>query len=96
MWVPVAPPPPPSYRQLAPEDTGLAGLRAVLSYSTEWLLDLRILTDPYEESADKIRCVVQLCDEGAWHDFERHGLQPQISERLTASVGLVFAVQWSV
>lgn len=90
MWVPLAPPPAPSYRQVSPEDVDLIGERAILSYSTEWLVDLRVFTDPYEENTDKKRWVVELCEEGAWHDFERHGIEPGRPERLVASVRLVF------
>lgn len=93
LWVPLVPPPAPTYRRLSASDIGIVGQRAVLSYSTEWLLDLRLLTDPYEERADKSRWVVQLCDEGAWHEFKRHGTPARRSERLVASVGLVFLVE---
>lgn len=92
MWVPLAPPPAPTYRPLTLGDTGVVGERAVLSYSTEWLLDLRVLTEPYEEHAERTRWVVQLCDEGAWHDLQRHGTPPQPDARVTASVRLVFLV----
>lgn len=94
MWVPVAPPPAPTYRQLTPQDSGVVGQRAVLSYSTEWLMDLRVFTDPFEQDGDA-RCLVQLCDEGAWHDFERHGTPPAITELVVASVRLVFLVEMS-
>lgn len=90
MWVPVAPPATLSYRQLSSGDSAVVGQRAVLSYSTEWLMDLRVLTDPYEEHTDKTRWVVQLCDEGAWYDLKRHEIEPQMEERVVASVRLVF------
>lgn len=90
MWVPLAPPPAPTYRQLVPGELGVRGMRAVLSYSTEWLMDLRVHTEPYEEGADGSRWVVQLCDEGAWYDFARHGVEPAQHERIVASVRLVF------
>ncbi|WP_338750161.1 hypothetical protein [Janibacter alittae] len=92
LWVPLAPPPAPTYRQLSPQDSGIAGARAVVSYSTEWLTELRVLTDPYEQREDGSRWVVQLCDEGAWHDFDRHGIDPISAERLVASVRLVFVL----
>lgn len=92
MWVPLAPPPVPSFRQLSQEDSGVVGKRAVLSYATEWLVDVRVLTEPYEQHTSKTRWVVQLCDEGAWYDFERHGVEPKQTERLVASVRLVFLV----
>lgn len=92
MWIPLVPPPAPTYRQLSPEDSGIIGHRAVLSYSTEWLLDLRVLTDPYEERTHQTRSVVQLCDDGAWHDLERHGIVPGPRDRVVASVPLVFIV----
>lgn len=90
LWVPLAPPPVPTYRQLSVSDSGVIGMRAVLSYATEWLVDLRVLTDPYEEHFGPGRCVVQLCDEGAWHDLERHGVQPHHKELVVASARLVF------
>lgn len=92
MWVPLVPPPAPFYQQLSQKSSGIVGKRAVLSYATEWLVDLRVLTEPYEEHASTMRGVVQLCDEGAWYDFERHGVEPSESERLVASVRLVFLV----
>lgn len=93
MWVPVAPPPAPIYRQLSRESTDIVGRPAVVSYSTEWLLNLRVLTEPREEHTDKSRWVVELCDEEAWHVFRRLGTQPDGSERLVASVRLVFLVE---
>lgn len=93
MWVPLAPPPAPTYRQLSRDSTGIVGRPAIVSYSTEWLLNLRVLTEPYEEQTDKSRWVVQLCDEEAWHVFQRHGIRPVRSERLVASVRLVFLVE---
>lgn len=92
MWVPVAPPPAPRYRQLSPEDPAIVGMRAVLSYSTEWIVDLRVLTDPYVRQPGESRWV-DLCDEGAWHDFDRHGVEPNSDERLVASVSLVFVLE---
>lgn len=92
MWVPIAPPPAPSYQQLSPGHSGVIGKPAVLSYSTEWLMGLRVLTDPYEERTNIPRCVVQLCEEGAWYDFQRHGVEPQSHECIVASVRLVFMV----
>ena len=92
MWVPLAPPPAPSYRQISAGDTGIIGNRAVLSYSTEWLMDLRVFSEPYEQRTDKPRTVLQLCDEGAWHDFVRHGITPAPSDCIVASVRLVFVV----
>lgn len=68
-------------------------MRAALAYSTEWLIDLRILTDPYDEYTDQVRRVVQLCSEAAWHDLQRHGIQPGDCERIVASVRLVFAMK---
>lgn len=90
MWVPVAPPPAPTYWQLSPQDTGVVGQRAVLSYSTEWLMDLRVFTDPCEEHGSGSRWVTQLCDEGAWYDFERNQIAPKPTELVVASVRLVF------
>lgn len=92
LWVPLAPPPAPTYRQLSHRDNGIIGMPAVLAYSTEWLLDIRVFTNPYEERSDKRRWVVQLCDQGAWHDFERHAVQPQPHECVVASIRLVFVV----
>lgn len=92
MWVPLAPPPAPTYRQLSRDDVGVVGMSAVLSYSTEWVVDLRLLTEPYEEHTSKTRSVVRLCTEGAWHDYERHDLVPQSHEQIVASVRLVFLV----
>lgn len=93
MWVPLAPPPQPTYRQMSHTDSGLIGKRAVVSYSTEWLLDLRVLTEPYEEHTDRPRWVVQLCSEEAWHDLRRNGVDPIPAERLVASVRLVFSIE---
>lgn len=93
MWVPLAPPPAPTYRQLLPGERGVRGMRAVLSYSTEWLMDLRVLTEPYEEHTDGSRWVVQLCEEGAWYAMQRHGTTPLGSERVVASVSLVFILK---
>lgn len=92
MWVPLAPPRAPTYRQLSSDDVGVVGMRAVLSYSTEWLLDLRLFTDPYRERADRERWMVQLCDEGAWYDYVRHGTDPGPDERVVASARLVFVI----
>ena len=94
MWVPLAPPPAPTYRQLTSEDRGVVGQRAVVSYSTEWLLDLRVVTDPFVEVGSS-RWIVQLCDEGAWHDLQRHGIEPRGSEQLMSSVNLVFLMNAS-
>ena len=94
LWVPLAPPPVPTYRQLAPESTGVVGAQAVVSYSTEWLLGLRVLTEPYEEHTDKSRWVVQLCDEESWHVFQRYRTRPRSSERLVVSVTLVYLVEF--
>ncbi|KRE35993.1 hypothetical protein ASG73_15135 [Janibacter sp. Soil728] len=69
------------------------GMPAVLSYSTEWLMDLRVLTEPYEEHADRKRWVVELCDEGAWHAMQRLGTTPLGRERVVASVSLVFILE---
>lgn len=90
LWVPLGPPPAPTYRQLSHNDRDIVGQRAVVSYSTEWLLDLRVFTAPYRETTDKARWVVQLCDEGAWHDYERHGIEPEGHERVVASHRLVY------
>lgn len=90
MWVPLAPPPAPTYRQLTSDDRDVVGQRAVVSYSTEWLMDLRILTEPNLEHEGSSRWVVHLCDEGAWHDLQRHGIPPRDRERLVSSVNLVF------
>lgn len=92
MWVPLAPPPAPTYRQLSRADSGIRGSRAALSYMTEWVLDLRVLTDPYEEHSDQTRWVVLLCSEGAWYDSSQHGIHPPHEETIVASVGLVFLV----
>ena len=92
MWVPLAPPPAPTYRQLSANDRDVVGLRAVVSYSTEWLLDLRVLTDPYQDDPDQEGQVVRLCDEGAWHDFSRHAIAPAPQELIVTSVRLVFVV----
>lgn len=93
MWVPLVPPPAPIYRQVMNDDTGIVGMRAALSYSTEWLMDLRVLTDPREETTDRERWVVQLCAEGAWYDLDRHGIEPTPTERVVASVQLVFLIE---
>lgn len=93
MWVPLAPPPAPSYRQLSQGDTGVIGRRAVLSYSTEWLMDLRVFTEPYEKLGDSSQWFVQLCDEGAWHDFQRVGLEPGPDDSVVASLRLVFLLE---
>lgn len=95
MWVPLAPPPAPTFRQLSSQDRGVIGRSAVVSYSTEWLLDLKIVSDPYAEAAGSSRWVVQLCDDGAWHDLQRHGIEPSGSERLVSSVNLVFLMNVS-
>lgn len=92
LWVPLAPPPAPTYRQLTADDNGIVGQSAVLSYSTEWLVDLRVLSDPYFEVGSE-RLLVQLCSDGAWHDFVRHGTPPDDEERLIASVRLVFLAE---
>jgi hypothetical protein len=93
LWVPLAPPPAPTYRQLSRESTGIVGRPAIVSYSTEWLLNLRVLTEPCQQHTDKSRWVVELCDEEAWHVFRRHSTRPARSERLVASVRLVFLVE---
>ena len=90
MWVPLAPPPAPVYQQLSRVTSDVVGMRAVLVYSTEWVMDLRIFSAPYEERTDKTRWVVQLCDEGAWYDYRRHGREPEEHERLISSLRLVF------
>lgn len=92
MWVPLAPPPAPTYRQVSFDDRDLVGQRAVVSHSTEWVLDLRVLAGPYPERGGSVRWVVQLCDEGAWHDLQRNGVSPGGSELLVSSVNLVFLV----
>ena len=92
LWVPLAPPPAPTYRQLSVDDRDVVGQRAVVSYSTEWLLELRVFSDPYEERTDSSRWVVHLCDEAAWHVFERYGQCPSNAESLVASVALVYLV----
>lgn len=93
MWVPLAPPPAPSFRQLSQDDVRAFGKRAVVAYSTEWLTDLRVLTDPYEECTDRRRWVTQLCEEGAWYDLDRHGVTPGPNALVTASVRLVFVLE---
>lgn len=93
MWVPLAPPPAPTYRQLSAADTDVVGQRAVLSYSTEWLMDLRLFTDPYEQQDEASRGIVQLCDEGAWHDGCRHEISPAPNDLVVASVRLVFVIE---
>lgn len=93
MWVPLAPPPAPTYRQLSAADTDVVGQRAVLSYSSEWLMDLRVFTDPYEQQDEASRWVVQLCDEGAWYDWCRHETAPGPSDLVVASVRLVFLTE---
>lgn len=93
MWVPLAPPPPPVYQRLSQAPSESVGARAVLSYSTEWLMDLRIYSGPHELNPGSSREVVKLCDEGAWHDFERHGIAPHESDLIIASVELVFLTQ---
>ena len=90
LWVPLAPPSAPTYRQLSSEDRDVVGMRAVVSYSSEWLLDLRVLTEPHLVHDGSSPWVVQLCEEGAWHDLQRHGIPPRGTERLVASVNLVF------
>ncbi|KRE37388.1 hypothetical protein ASG73_06815 [Janibacter sp. Soil728] len=64
-----------------------------MSYSTEWLLNLRILSEPYAEHTDKSRWVVELCDEEAWHVLRRHGTQPESHELIIASVRLVYVIE---
>lgn len=92
MWVPLAPPPAPTYRQLSLEDRDVVGQRAVVSYSTEWLMDLRLFTDPHQQG-DPSLWVVQLCDEGAWHDWCRHKIAPPAHDLVVASVPLVFLTE---
>lgn len=93
MWVPLAPPPPLAYRQLSESDAAVVGKPAVVSYSTEWLVGMRVLTDPYEQHAERVSWVVKLCDEGAWYDFQRHGVSPNATEMVEASVGLVYLIE---
>lgn len=93
MWVPLAPPPAPTYRQLSLGDNSIVGQPAVVSYATEWLLDLRVLTNPYLELESSSRWVVTLCDEGSWHDLQRNGVNPRRSELLVSSLNLVFLVE---
>ena len=93
LWVPLAPPPAPTYRQLSAKDTNVISQRAVLAYSTEWLMDLRLLTDPYEQQDEVSRWVVQLCDEAAWHEWSRHGITPEPKDLVVASVQLVFLAE---
>lgn len=93
MWVPLAPPPAPTYRQLSDHATGIIGGRAVVAYSTEWVLDLRILSEPYEEHAGMGRWVAQLCAEEAWHDYVRNDIPPKALECIIASVSLIFIVE---
>lgn len=91
MWVPLAPPPAPKYRQLSAADVGMIGHRASVSYSTEWLLDLRIMSEVYEVPDDRSHWV-RLGTEGAWHDVQRHGLEPRSEDLIVACVDLVFLV----
>lgn len=93
MWVPLAPPPAPTYKQLANDDIGVIGKSAIVSYSTQWLLDLRILTEPYEEHSERHHWAVQLCDEAAWFELVRHCRRPTHKERIVASVALVFVLE---
>lgn len=58
-------------------------------------MDLRLFTDPYEQQDGVARWVVQLCDEGAWHDWCRHGTTPGPNELVVASVRLVFLTEMS-
>lgn len=91
LWVPLAPPPAPTYRPLSPNDSALVGRRAALSYSTEWVVDLRVLTDP--SISPEGGWTVDLCDEGAWHDLQRHNVAPSPDSCVTASTCLVFLIQ---
>lgn len=90
MWVPLAPPPEPRYRPVSSEDEGIVGCRAVVSYATEWILDLRVLAGPRLDSSSRARWVVELCDDGAWHEFKSRGREVPVRDRIVASTALVF------
>lgn len=93
MWVPLAPPPAPTYRQVSGEDRGIVGQRAVVSYSTEWLMDLRVMTDPFRDAQTPgAEWVVELCDEGAWYAWQMRSVEPRSSDLILSAVGLVFVL----
>lgn len=90
LWLPLAPPPAPSYRRVLPGEVGVIGCRAVLSYSTEWLLDLRVVSDPRPDPSDNSRWIIELCDDDAWHGHKCLGREIIARDRVIASVTLVF------
>lgn len=88
LFVPLKPPPVPTYEAITPESTGLVGRAAVVARSIDWIVDLRVLSDPFINTDGKP--YVRLCTEGAWFDFDRHTIPPKDAECVVAAVRLVF------
>ncbi|MGL5867438.1 MAG: hypothetical protein ACRCYX_16465 [Dermatophilaceae bacterium] len=93
LFVPVAPPPAPTFQPITGESTDLIGRAAVIIAPTKWVVDVRIISDPYVES-DGQRWYVHLCDEGLWFDLDRHRLPVPGERIIVASVRVVFALTW--
>lgn len=91
MYVPNAPPPAPTYEPITADSTGLSGRPAAVSTAPEWIVDLRVLSDPFLDSDG--RWYVRLCSEGAWFDFDRHTIPPKETECRISSVRLVFVLR---
>lgn len=89
MWVPVAPPPVPKFIRLLGARRGNVGRKAVVSYSTEWVLDLRVLVEHYEPTSGA-GWETLLCTEAAWHEYERHARYPGPNECVVAAAALVY------
>lgn len=88
LFVPLKPPPAPTYEAITAESTGLVGRPATVATSTEWIVDVRVLDDPFQESNGK--WYVRLCTEGAWFDLDRNAIPPRDAECVVAALRLVF------
>lgn len=93
MWVPLAPPPAPTYRQMSETDAGMIGQPAAIAYSTEWLVGLQVLTDPYRDDTLG-QWFVQLGDAAGWCPTQ-DGPDPYSSpsDVVEASVRLVYVLE---
>ncbi|MGL5862872.1 MAG: hypothetical protein ACRCY9_16615 [Phycicoccus sp.] len=93
--VPVAPPPPPTFEPVTADSTGLIGRPAVIVAPAKWVVDVRIISEPYIEPEDDDWCV-RLCDDGSWFDLDRHRIPVPDKRLIVASVGVTFTVAWSL
>ena len=70
LFVPVVAPEVRALR-LTPDDTGVAGERAIVGTTSEWMYDLRVLVGPHMVDGHSY---VLLADEAAWFDLSSHGI----------------------